>query len=97
LNAYHFKKIHFFMLTPFPGTPLYEGLRKEGFVDGSDDFLRRDCDAWNDIPLNISGRSDRELRMLKKRLEDWVSAILGEETNQLHRLLMNLKRQSTSA
>jgi anaerobic magnesium-protoporphyrin IX monomethyl ester cyclase len=97
LNVYHFKKIHFFMLTPFPGTRLYDSLRKKGLVDESDDFLRRDCDAWNDIPLNISGRPDRELRMLKTRLEDWVSEILTEETNRLHGLLINLKGQSTQS
>jgi anaerobic magnesium-protoporphyrin IX monomethyl ester cyclase len=96
LNAYHFKKIHFFMLTPFPGTRLYEDLRGMGRVEASDKFLRRNCDAYYDIPLNISGQTDQELRALKRRLENRVSEVLGEETNRLHSLLLDLKKHSAS-
>jgi anaerobic magnesium-protoporphyrin IX monomethyl ester cyclase len=95
-NAYHFKKIHFFMLTPFPGTELYKNLSVKGLIEASDEFLRRNFDAYNGIPLNISGQTDQALMVLKRRLEDRVSRILEERTNRLHSVLINLKRYSIS-
>ncbi len=91
LNVYHFKKIHFFLLTPFPGTRLYEESKRKGLITGPDTFLKRTCDAYYDIPLNISGQTNRELRLLKKTLEDRVNGILQRETNQLHNLLIDIK------
>ncbi len=94
LNVYHFKKIHFFMLTPFPGTRLHHDLTAKDPNASSHEVLTRRCDAYDDIPFNLSGQTDQELRLLKRRLEARINGILESETNRLHNLLIDLKRQT---
>jgi anaerobic magnesium-protoporphyrin IX monomethyl ester cyclase len=94
LNVYHFRKIHVFMLTPYPGTRLHDGLLGKGLRSPSRESLRRECDGYDDIPANISGRTDQELRLLKTSLEDRINRILESETNRLHNLLIHIKRGS---
>ena len=95
LNVYHFRKIHVFMLTPYPGTRLYDGLLAKGLLSPSHESLRQECDGYDDIPVNVSGRTDQELRSLKKDLERGINRILESETNRLHNLLLKIKRGSS--
>ena len=90
-RVYQIKKIHFFMLTPYPGTRLYKKVLEDGLVGDVSQFLQRRCDAYYDIPLNISGHTDQELLRLKNKLEDGIALILEEETNLFHKLLLEMK------
>lgn len=95
LNVYHFRKIHVFMLTPYPGTRLHRDLIAKDLQPSLHGSLRRGCDGYDDLPVNISGRTDQELRLLKRSLEDQINRILASETNRLHNLLINIKRGSS--
>jgi radical SAM superfamily enzyme YgiQ (UPF0313 family) len=86
-------RIHFFILTPFAGTRLFEKVKREGLISDIDEFLQRGFDAYHDIPLNISGQSDGDLIKLKKRLEEDVSLIFQEEINRLYSLLFDMHRE----
>jgi radical SAM superfamily enzyme YgiQ (UPF0313 family) len=86
-------EINFFMLTPFPGTRLFEKLREQGLITNISSFLNKGLDAYNDLPLNISGQSEEELRNLKNRLETSVSEIIVEQRKQFHELLFSMKRE----
>jgi radical SAM superfamily enzyme YgiQ (UPF0313 family) len=87
-------KVNFFMLTPFPGTKLFEQVKKEGLFDDMGEFLQRDCDAYDDIPLNISGQTDQDLLMLKKGLEEKVNLVISEALNHLYNLLFDMRSES---
>jgi len=89
-NVYQVKRIHFFMLTPFVGTNLFEKVKKDGLISDIDEYLQRGFDAYHDIPLNISGQSDSDLIKLKKRLEDGVTLVFHEEINRLYGLLFDM-------
>jgi len=93
INVYQFNKIHFFMLTPFPGTELFNRVCREGLVQDVDEFLTRGCDAHFDIPLNISGCPDQVLVGLKQELEREVSLIIEDRKNHLHNVLFDIKRK----
>lgn len=91
-NVYQIRKIHFFMLTPFPGTKLYENAKKDGFINNDAEFLKKGCDAQYDIPLNISGQTDQDLLKLQKLLEDEVHLIIQEKADRFNNLLLNVRR-----
>ena len=82
------------MLTPFPGTKLFEQVEKDRLVDDMGEFLQRDCDAYDDIPLNISGQTDQDLLMLKKGLEEKVNLVIAEAMNHLYNLLFDMRSES---
>ncbi|MBW1705900.1 MAG: B12-binding domain-containing radical SAM protein [Deltaproteobacteria bacterium] len=88
--VFQISRIHFFILTPFAGTRLFEKVKKDGLISDVDEFLQRGFDAYHDIPLNISGQSDSDLIKLKKRLEEGVSLIFQEEINRLYSLLFDM-------
>jgi anaerobic magnesium-protoporphyrin IX monomethyl ester cyclase len=87
------RRIHFFMLTPFVGTRLFGKVKEDGLIDDLNEFLQKGFDAYNDIPLNISGQSDRDLINLKKTLEDGVNMIFQKEINNLYDLLFDMHRE----
>ena len=91
--VHQIKRIHFFMLTPFVGTRLFEKVKKDGLISDVNEFLQRGFDAYHDIPLNISGQSDEDLIHLKKMLEEGVSLIFQEEINSLYSLLFDMHRE----
>ena len=82
------------MLTPFPGTKLFEQVEKDRLVDDMGEFLQRGCDAYDDIPLNISGQTDQDLLMLKKGLEEKVNMVISEAMNRLYNLLFDMRSES---
>jgi anaerobic magnesium-protoporphyrin IX monomethyl ester cyclase len=88
--AHQIASINFFMLTPFPGTRLFEMARKVGRIPNLAEFLERDCDAYDDIPLNLSGQADEALVELKQDLESGVLRILGDARNQMNSLLVGM-------
>jgi anaerobic magnesium-protoporphyrin IX monomethyl ester cyclase len=94
LHVSQISKVNFFMLTPFPGTKLFKQVKKDGLVDDMGEFLQRDCDAYDDIPLNISGQTNQDLLMLKKGLEEKVNLIISEEMNHLYNLLFDMRSES---
>jgi hypothetical protein len=81
------------MLTPFVGTRLFGKVKEDGLIDDLNEFLQKGFDAYNDIPLNISGQSDRDLINLKKTLEDGVNMIFQKEINNLYDLLFDMHRE----
>ncbi|MFH1490042.1 MAG: radical SAM protein [Pseudomonadota bacterium] len=85
------KRVHFFILTPYPGTRLFEAARKKGLINDLEAFLHRGCDAYSDIPLNISGQSDGEILRLKEFLQDRVGRMLQGEHNHLLNILIEMK------
>ncbi|MBW2063655.1 MAG: B12-binding domain-containing radical SAM protein [Deltaproteobacteria bacterium] len=93
-NVYQFNKIHLFMLTPFPGTELFDLACQKGLIPDIDAFLHRGCDAYFDIPLNISGCPDQKLSALKQKLEREVGLIIGDRRNRLHNALFAIKKRS---
>jgi anaerobic magnesium-protoporphyrin IX monomethyl ester cyclase len=93
-NVHQIRKVHCFMLTPFPGTQLFEKVAREGCIDDIAEFMQRDCDAYTDIPLNISGQTDHELLMLKKGLEEKVSLVISEEMSRLYNILFDMRKES---
>jgi radical SAM superfamily enzyme YgiQ (UPF0313 family) len=89
-NAHQIVSINFFMLTPFPGTRLFEMAREDGRIPDLAEFLERDCDAYDDIPLNLSGQTDEALLDLKRYLESNVLRLLGDARNQMNSLLFGM-------
>lgn len=85
--AHQICSISFFMLTPFPGTRLFEAAQEAGKIPNFVEFLERDCDAYDDIPLNLSGQTDEALVELKRDLESRVLHILWDARNQMAGLL----------
>ena len=88
------KRLHFFMLTPFVGTKLFDRVRAQGRVPDLEEYLHRACDAYYDIPLNISGRKDHELLRMRESLESGILGIFGEETNRLYEVLFDMYREA---
>jgi hypothetical protein len=81
-----------FMLTPFPGTQLYEEVRGQDLIPDISSFLKTGLDAYHDLPLNISGHSDEELRTLKNSLENSIRQVIDEQRAQFYHLLLDMKR-----
>jgi anaerobic magnesium-protoporphyrin IX monomethyl ester cyclase len=93
-NVHQIRKVHCFMLTPFPGTQLFEEVIREGCIDDVAEFMQRDCDAYDDIPLNISGQTDQDLLAFKKGLEEEVSLVIADNMNRLYTLLFDMRKES---
>jgi anaerobic magnesium-protoporphyrin IX monomethyl ester cyclase len=87
------RKVNFFMLTPFPGTRLFEKIKEMGLVRDMDDFLNRGFDTCYDIPVNISGLADQDLIRLKKDLENGVRTLRHEEAIRFNDLLKDMKKE----
>jgi anaerobic magnesium-protoporphyrin IX monomethyl ester cyclase len=87
------RNINFFMLTPLPGTELFEKLSQDGLIKNMGEYLERKCDAFYDIPLNISECPDDELRSLKKKLESEVLRVLKESRNQFKYILNDMTKE----
>lgn len=82
------------MLTPFPGNKLFDIVKKDGQLGDMGEFLQKNCDAYDDIPLNISGQTDQDLLMLKKGLEEKVNLVIAEAMNHLYNLLFDMRSES---
>lgn len=85
--------LNFFIITPFPGTTLFDKAREKGLLTDVERFLENGCDAHLDIPLNISGQSDEALLSLKKKLENNVSLVMEEAAKGLQDLLTDMKAE----
>ena len=94
LHVSRISKINFFMLTPFPGNKLFDIVKKDGQLGDMGEFLQKNCDAYDDIPLNISGQTDQDLLMLKKGLEEKVNLVIAEAMNHLYNLLFDMRSES---
>ncbi|MBN2124794.1 MAG: radical SAM protein, partial [Deltaproteobacteria bacterium] len=93
LFVHQVRSVCFFMLTPFPGTRIFDRALGHGLVGDMDAFLERGFDAYHDLPLNISGRADRDLIGLKDELERQVTNIIRESKGHLRSLLYDMAEE----
>jgi anaerobic magnesium-protoporphyrin IX monomethyl ester cyclase len=58
-----------FYTTPNPGTPLYDEMKKNGMIKNEDIYMESLEEGYNDIRVNMTRYSDKELRKLKEKAE----------------------------
>jgi radical SAM superfamily enzyme YgiQ (UPF0313 family) len=95
-NVRQITAVHFFMITPFPGTQLYDMVATQGMIKDTSIFLKRGFDACEDIPLNISGCSDDELRGWKKNLELSTAQWINRQTMSLYHFIQDAGKELES-
>jgi len=91
-TAYQINTINTFLLTPFPGTRLFDEARARGLVGDLDAFLEKGFDASTDIPLNLSGLPDDELRRLKEYLAGQCNLLVKTNALRLHRIISEINQ-----
>jgi len=77
----------FSLMTPFPGTPLYEEAKKISKIDDEESLLERWGDWKDEILVNLTSMSDEKLLNLKKEAENKIYTYIVEK----HKLMV-LKR-----
>ena len=95
-NVRQITAVHFFMITPFPGTRLYDMAVTQETIKDTSIFLKRGFDACEDIPLNISGCSDDELRRRKKNLELSTAQWINRQTMSLYHFIQDAGKELES-
>jgi len=86
-NVRQITAVHFFMITPFPGTRIFDQAIKRGLIPDMAAFLRKGFDACEDIPVNHAGCPDDELRRRKKYLELGTAQWINNQNLHLYDLL----------
>lgn len=91
-NVYQVSKTSVFLLTPFPGSRLFDRLYQSGRIPDLEAFLQRGFDASNDLPFNLSDMDDQYLLAAKENLENQILQILEQATNQMHITLLGMRK-----
>lgn len=69
----------FFFITPFPGTPLYEKIRKEGKVENEEEYIEQLGEFSEKMLINLTDLSDEELIQLKENAEKEIHQIYKQK------------------
>jgi anaerobic magnesium-protoporphyrin IX monomethyl ester cyclase len=88
-----FPQVHFFYLTPIPGTPLFEEAVARGKIKGIKEFLGSRPDFTNKPVVNLTSLPIEKLIGLRKKLEQEIDRILMERYTNYHNTLSFLYSQ----
>lgn len=91
-TVYKVSRIYVSILTPFPGTRLFERVQQEGRVDNLDGYLRKGLDAQSTLSLNLSACADEELIELKEKLQTGIARIREDRIFLLKNILSEMRQ-----
>lgn len=82
-----FPQVHFFYLTPIPGTPLFTEAVRRGKIKGVKEFLSLRPDFTNRPVVNLTSLPMEKLIELRRKLEREIDRILMERYTNYHTTL----------